>query len=102
MWRDWRALVKDAYPDYTPAQIADYLKTHAQPRGAKPNNDWGHGFARLPAPPQTIAPAPTPVNGELANRIGALEQQNDALRQLLESLQSLIQALADRVGALER
>ena len=96
------ALVKDAYPDYTPAQIADYLKTHAQPRGVKPNNDWGYGFAMLPAPPQTIAPAPTPVNGELANRIGALERQNDALRQLLESLQSLIQTLADRVGALER
>ena len=96
------ALVKDAYPDYTPAQIADYLKTNAQPRGAKPNNDWGHGFAMLPAPPQTIAPAPTPVNGELAKRIGALERQNDALRQLLESLQSLIQALTDRVGALER
>ena len=96
------ALVKGAYPDYTPAQIADYLKTHAQPRGVKPNNDWGHGFAMLPAPPQTTAPPPTPVNGELANRIGALERQNDALRQLLESLQSLIQALTDRVGALER
>ena len=96
------ALVKQRFPNYTPQQIATYLKTNAQPRGAKPNNDWGHGFAMLPAPPQTIAPAPTPVNGELANRIGALERQNDAIRELLQSLQSLIQALTDRVGALER
>ena len=92
------ALVKDAFPAYTPAQIADYLKTHAQPRGIKPNNDWGHGFAKLPAPPQTT----TPVGGDLAGRVGALEQQNSALQQLLQNLQSLLQALNDRIAALER
>ena len=86
------ALVKDAFPAYTPAQIADYLKTNAQPRGAKPNNDWGHGFARLPSPPAT---------NDLANRIGALEQQNSALQQLLQNLQSLLQALNNRIAILE-
>ena len=87
------ALVKDAFPDYTPQQIANYLKTNAQPRGAKPNNDWGHGFAKLPAPPAA---------NDLANRIGALEQQNSALQQLLQNLQSLLQALNNRIAALER
>ena len=96
------ALVKDAYPAYTPQQIATYLKTNAQPRGVKPNNDWGYGFAMLPALPQTTTPAPTPVTGDLANRIGALEQQNSALQQLIQNLQSLLQALNNRVAALER
>lgn len=112
------ALVKQRFPDYTPQQIANYLKTHAQPRRDKPNNDWGHGFAKLPALPQTaITPSPTPthtptatpthtpvatpVNGDLANRIGAIEQQNNALQQLLQNLQSLLQALNNRIAALE-
>ena len=118
------ALVKDAFPAYTPQQIAGYLKTNAQPRGAKPNNAWGHGFARLPAPPQTAAPAtatatpsptatsvsggtdpvPTPIGGggDLAGRVSALEQQTGALQRLVQSLQSLIQALTNRVAALEQ
>ena len=116
------ALVKDAFPAYTPQQIASYLKTNAQARGAKPNNTWGHGFARLPAPPQTTAPpaatpsatpsptptgvpspAPTPVGGgDLAGRVSALEQQTGMLQQLVQSLQSLIQALTNRVAALEQ
>ena len=96
------ALVKDAFPAYTPAQIADYLKTNAQPRGIKPNNTWGHGFAKLPVLPQTTTPSPTPVTGDLANKIGALEQQNSALQQLLQNLQSLLQALNNRIAALER
>ena len=117
------ALVKDAFPAYTPQQIASYLKTNAQARGAKPNNDWGHGFARLPAPPQTTtppaatpsatpsptptgvpSPAPTPVGGggDLAGRVSALEQQTGMLQQLAQSLQSLIQALTNRVAALEQ
>ena len=117
------ALVKDAFPAYTPQQIASYLKTNAQARGAKPNNTWGHGFARLPAPPQTTtppaatpsatpsptptgvpSPAPTPVGGagDLAGRVSALEQQTGALQRLVQSLQSLIQALTNRVAALEQ
>ena len=61
------ALVKQRFPDYPPAQIANYLKTHADPRGAVPNNIWGHGFARLlasdavaPEPTATPEPSPTP------------------------------------------
>ena len=61
------ALVKQRFPDYPPAQIANYLKTHADPRGAVPNNTWGHGFARLlasdavlPEPTATPEPSPTP------------------------------------------
>ena len=92
------ALVKQGFPTHTPHQIADYLKTHAQPRGTKPNNDWGHGFARLPAPPQTTAP----VGGDLAGRVGALEQQMGALQRLMLNIQSLIQALHNRLDSLEQ
>ena len=55
------ALVKQRFPDYTPQQIANYLKTNAEPRGTVPNNTWGYGFAKLPAPstPTPITPAPT-------------------------------------------
>ena len=45
------ALVKQRFPDYTPVQVADYLKRHAEQRGTPdPNNTWGHGFAVLPPP----------------------------------------------------
>ena len=54
------ALVKLLLPGYSPSQIATYLKNNAQPRGAKPNNTWGHGFARLPVPQAaTATPPPT-------------------------------------------
>ena len=48
------ALVKQRFPDYTPAQVADYLKKHANdhergPLGA--DNTWGHGLASLPPGP---------------------------------------------------
>ena len=52
------ALVKDRFPAYTPAQVASYLKTNALARGAKPNNTWGYGFAKLPNP-ATATPTPT-------------------------------------------
>ena len=62
------ALIKQRFPDYTPAQIASYLKDHADPRGAVPNNTWGYGFARLlasdaatPTPEPTTSPEPTPT-----------------------------------------
>ena len=62
------ALVKQRFPEYTPAQIANYLKSNAEARGAVPNNDWGYGFAKLPAPtdgetppePTPVTPVPTP------------------------------------------
>ena len=42
------ALVKSRFPDYSPVEIANYLKNNAEPRGEVPNNAWGYGFARLP------------------------------------------------------
>ena len=41
-------LVKERFPSYSPSQIATYLKSNALARGTKPNNKWGHGFAKLP------------------------------------------------------
>ena len=44
------ALVRQRFPDYTPDQVADYLKDNAEQReSSRPNNTWGHGFAMLPA-----------------------------------------------------
>ena len=48
------ALVKQRFPWYTPAEIVQYLKDHAQPRGDPvPNNTWGYGFAQLGGTPAT-------------------------------------------------
>ena len=44
------ALVRQRLPDDTPEQVANYLKSSAEPRGTVPNNTWGHGFAFLPEP----------------------------------------------------
>ena len=45
------ALVKQRFPEFTPEQVADYLKDTAQQRESPdPNNTWGHGFAQLPPP----------------------------------------------------
>ena len=43
------ALVKQRFPDYTPQQIANYLKSNASERDTVPNNTWGYGFAKLPS-----------------------------------------------------
>ena len=44
------ALVKQRFPDYTPQQVADYLKDNAAQRESPdPNNTWGHGFAQMPS-----------------------------------------------------
>ena len=45
------ALVRQRFPDYTPAQVAAYLKDNAVARGSVLNNTWGHGFAQLRPPP---------------------------------------------------
>ena len=51
------ALVKQRFPTYTPQQVASYLESNAETRGAPdPNDVWGYGFAHLPAisgPPPT-------------------------------------------------
>ena len=60
------ALVKQQSPGYSPSQIATYLKTNAQPRGAKPNNTWGHGFAKLPAP---VVDTATPSVGDIDKEV---------------------------------
>ena len=45
------ALVRQQHPDYTPEQVASYLKDFAQQRETlDPNNTWGYGFAQLPSP----------------------------------------------------
>ena len=48
------ALVRQQFPTYTPAQITNYLKGHAEQRESPdPNNTWGHGFAKLPTVDRT-------------------------------------------------
>ena len=43
-------LVRQRFPELTPEGVAEYLRNHAERRGATtPNNTWGYGFARLPA-----------------------------------------------------
>ena len=57
------ALVKQRFPDYTPQQVTNYLKSHAEARGSVPNNTWGYGFAKLVASDATTPtpePEPTP------------------------------------------
>ena len=61
------ALVTQRFPDYTPQQVTNYIKTHADARGSVPNNTWGYGFAKLtasdaatPTPEPTVTPEPTP------------------------------------------
>ena len=57
------ALVRQRFPDYTPEQIADYLKENAQQREeADFNNTWGHGFAQLPQLEVAPPPGPTPTD----------------------------------------
>ena len=53
------ALVRQRFPNYTPAQVVSYLKENAVQRinSPDPNNTWGHGFVVLPPnPPQFLGP----------------------------------------------
>ena len=61
------ALVKQRYPNYTPSEIANYLKENALGRGTVPNNTWGYGFAHLPANPASGEPVISgfPAVGEI-------------------------------------
>lgn len=58
------ALASQAFPQNTPQDTAAYLRRNAEARGEVPNNVWGYGFARLPAPPSgtpvPVTPVPTP------------------------------------------
>ena len=51
------ALVRQRFPEYSPVQVADYLKDHAEQRGTVPNYTWGYGFAQLP-PDDAVVPPP--------------------------------------------
>ena len=43
------ALVKQRFPDFSPEEVAGYLKDNAEERGDPgPDYTWGHGFAVLP------------------------------------------------------
>ena len=61
------ALASQAFPQNSPQDTASYLKRNADARGEVPNNVWGYGFARLPAPPSgtpvPVTPVPTPGTG---------------------------------------
>ena len=49
------ALVKQRFPDYTPAQVTDYLKQNAVERGSSgADNLWGQGFATLTGSEGTV------------------------------------------------
>lgn len=49
------ALVRQRFPELTPVQVVDYLKQHAEERGAPgPDSIWGAGLSVLP-------PLPTPT-----------------------------------------
>ena len=61
------ALVKQRFPDYAPAQVAEYLKQNATERGTPgADNRWGNGFAILPTAALTptanigVSPGPNP------------------------------------------
>ena len=52
------ALVRQRFPEYTPAQVVAYLKDNAEQRenNSNPNNTWGHGVFVLPDLPQPTPP----------------------------------------------
>ena len=54
------ALVRQRFPEYTPAQVVAYFKENAQQRisSPDPNNTWGHGFMALP--PLTVQASGAP------------------------------------------
>ena len=53
------ALVKQRFPEFSPEEVADYLKSNAEDRGEPgPDNTWGHGFAYLPASDAADPPDP--------------------------------------------
>ena len=54
-------MVRERFPEFTPIEVARYLKPAAEPRGQNPNNTWGYGFVRLPflepGPPMELSVA---------------------------------------------
>ena len=54
------ALVRQRFPNYTPAQVTAYIKDNADQRisSPDPNNTWGHGFFVLPPLTQPLPSLP--------------------------------------------
>ena len=53
------ALVRQRFPEYSPREVANYLRENAeQQEGPDPNNTWGHGLAELPP---LVPPGPLPT-----------------------------------------
>ena len=72
------ALVRQQFPTYTPVQVANYLKGHAeQQESPNPNNTWGHGFAKLPTMDRTVLMALYNATGG-ANWMGNANWLSDA------------------------
>ena len=61
------ALVKQRFPEYTPAEVTNYLKSHADPRPDAPSHDpipnavWGQGLAHLPSLVSEVIAVPEPA-----------------------------------------
>ena len=75
------ALVRQRFPDYTPQQVADYLKDNAAQRESPdPNNTWGHGFAQMPSSqiPETLKEAERVALVALYNATGGPNWTNNA------------------------
>ena len=73
------ALVKQRFPDYTPQQVADYLKDNAAQRESPdPNNTWGHGFAQMPPSQETLKEAERAALLALYNATGGPNWTNNA------------------------
>ena len=73
------ALVKQRFPDYTPQQVADYLKDNAAQRESPdPNNTWGHGFAQMPSSQETLKEAERAALVALYNATGGPNWTNNA------------------------
>jgi hypothetical protein len=62
------ALVKQAFPSYTPAQIKGFLEGRTVALGAPgKDNTYGSGRLDLGPPPSTPTPTPTPVGGAVVS-----------------------------------
>ena len=84
------ALVKQRFPEYSPQQIAQYLKDHAEERGAAgADNVWGHGFANLLAsdasPDDTMLSISELTDRYDTNSNGRIEK-NEALAAVVDYL----------------
>ena len=76
------ALVRQRFSNYTPEQVADYLKENAELRELPdPGNTWGHGFAQLP----TLSPVDTLPTISFANmNWNSVQIQNRIARYIVQ------------------